>query len=209
VSNSLWQRIEAVRDRWNVLEHPFYQRWSAGELTGEELAHYAGEYRHAVVAIACLSDAAAAAAEGEARSVLSDHAAEERAHVELWDRFRDEADGKAQVEPAPETSECVGAWTQDELLPALVALYAIESGQPEISRTKLEGLTGHYGFDEGPAIQYFSLHAERDLGHAAEARELIEARVAGADETELVGVAESVFRGNWTLLDGVERAFGR
>jgi pyrroloquinoline-quinone synthase len=209
VSNSLWQRIEAVRDRWNVLEHPFYQRWSAGELTEEELAHYAGEYRHAVVAIACLSDAAAAAAEGEARSGLSDHAAEERAHVELWDRFLDEADGNAQVEPAPETSECVGAWTQDEFLPALVALYDIESGQPEISRTKLQGLTGHYGFEEGPAIQYFSLHAERDLEHAAEARELIEARVAGADETELVGVAESVFRGNWTLLDGVERAFGR
>src|SRR6185503_7856888 len=54
-----WSRLEEVRARWNVLEHPFYQRWSAGELSRDELARYAGEYRHAVVALA---DAAAGAA---------------------------------------------------------------------------------------------------------------------------------------------------
>ena len=44
--------IDAARERWNVLEHPFYTRWERGELTREELARYAGEYRHAVVALA-------------------------------------------------------------------------------------------------------------------------------------------------------------
>ena len=29
--------LDAVRRRWNVLEHPFYTRWSAGELTLDEL----------------------------------------------------------------------------------------------------------------------------------------------------------------------------
>ena len=48
----LIERIDAARERWNVLEHPFYTRWSCGELTRDELAHYAGEYRHAVVALA-------------------------------------------------------------------------------------------------------------------------------------------------------------
>jgi pyrroloquinoline quinone (PQQ) biosynthesis protein C len=28
-----------------VLEHPFYERWVAGELSAEDLARYAGEYR--------------------------------------------------------------------------------------------------------------------------------------------------------------------
>src|SRR3954454_3425923 len=46
VSNDVWQRIEQARARWNVLEHPFYQRWSAGDLTREELADYSGQYRH-------------------------------------------------------------------------------------------------------------------------------------------------------------------
>jgi pyrroloquinoline-quinone synthase len=177
VSNSLWQRIEEARSRWNVLEHSFYRRWSAGELTAEELAHYAGQYRHAVEAIAELSASAAAAAEGGARQGLERHADEERAHVALWDGFLEAAGGTAASEPAPETRECVQAWSRKDLAGALVTLYAIESGQPEISKTKREGL-------------------------------LLDG-LAGPDEDELVAAAESAFRGNWRLLDGVERRFGR
>ena len=59
MSNDVWQRIEEARTRWNVLEHPFYQRWSAGELTSEELARYSGQYRYAVEAIATMSENAA------------------------------------------------------------------------------------------------------------------------------------------------------
>ena len=58
-------------------------------------------------------------------------------------------------------------------------LYAIESAQPAISRTKLDGLVEHYGFEEGPATEYFSLHSERDHEHAAQSRQLIEERLAG------------------------------
>src|SRR5437588_662326 len=46
------ERIDEARARWNVLEHPFYARWERGELTREALSFYAGEYRHAVVALA-------------------------------------------------------------------------------------------------------------------------------------------------------------
>src|SRR5262245_15764885 len=51
--------IDALRSRHDVLRHPFYRRWSAGELTRAELAHYAGQYRHAVVALARASAQAA------------------------------------------------------------------------------------------------------------------------------------------------------
>ena len=54
MSGAVWQRIEESRARYNVLEHPFYVRWSAGELSPEELARYAGQYRHATEAIAAL-----------------------------------------------------------------------------------------------------------------------------------------------------------
>jgi len=57
-----FDRLEAVRAEWNVLEHPFYQRWSRGELDREELAFYAGEYRHAVIALAEATEAAATTA---------------------------------------------------------------------------------------------------------------------------------------------------
>ena len=70
-------QLETVRDRWNVLQHPFYERWSAGELTREELATYAGQYRHAVVALADASTATAAVAGEELAAGLRAHAAEE------------------------------------------------------------------------------------------------------------------------------------
>jgi pyrroloquinoline-quinone synthase len=205
-----FDRLEAVRERWNVLEHPFYRRWSAGELTREELARYAGEYRHAVVALAdCLAEAAREA-DPELRPELREHAAEEAAHVALWDAFADELDAVAAPAPSPETAACVESWTAGrDTLERLVAAFAIESGQPALSRTKLEGLVRHYGVAEGPATQYFALHAELDLEHAARTRALIEERLAGAEEERLLEVAEGALRGNWTLLDGVERMHGR
>jgi pyrroloquinoline-quinone synthase len=201
-----FDRLEAVRERWNVLEHSFYTRWSAGELTRAELAVYAGEYRHAVVALA---DGVAAAAERasdpEARARLEEHAAEEAAHVPLWDRFADAVGGDVDREPRPETAACAEAWTAGrDALEGLVVAYAIESGQSAISRTKLEGLTRHYGMDEGPATEYFSLHAELDEEHAAQSRQLIERSLSGADQDRLIELAEGALRGNWKLLDGVE-----
>ena len=70
------------------------------------------------------------------------------------------------------------SWTAGrDTLEGLVAAYTIESGQPAISQTKLDGLRRHYGLDEGPATEYFSLHAELDLEHAAHSRALIEDRL--------------------------------
>ena len=59
MTQRIWERIEQSRERWNVLRHPFYRRWSNGELSADELARYSGQYRHAVKAIATMSAAAA------------------------------------------------------------------------------------------------------------------------------------------------------
>jgi pyrroloquinoline-quinone synthase len=201
-----WTRLEAARSRWNVLEHPFYQRWSAGELTREELAAYAAEYRHAVVALADAAEGAAAQAGPELAGDLAVHAAEERSHVALWDGFAGAVGAPRDVEPTAETRECAAAWAGEGrgLLESLVAMYAIESGQPAISETKLAGLREHYGHADGPATAYFALHAELDVEHAAAERALIEPRLQGADETALLTEAERVLEANWRLLDGVD-----
>lgn len=206
-----WTEIEAVRRRHDVLTHSFYERWSAGELTRDELAVYAGEYRHAVQALATASANAAAAAEPELRAGLEEHAREEAGHVELWDGFAAAVGGDLDREPAPETVACARDWAGAErpFLASLVALYAIESGQPAISETKRAGLLEHYGFEDGPGTAYFALHADLDHEHAAAARALIEPRLADADRDGLIAEAERVLEANWRLLDGVERLNGR
>ncbi|HET9323559.1 MAG TPA: iron-containing redox enzyme family protein [Gaiellaceae bacterium] len=195
----LIERLDAARRRWNVLEHPFYRRWECGELSRDELTAYAGEYRHAVVALA---DAA-----GQASPLAgSGHVDEERAHVELWDDFA----RAVGAEPGPArldgTARCANAWTSaDDPVEALGILYAIEAGQPAVSQTKLDGLVTHYGFErEGAGTAYFTLHADRDHEHAAEARKLLEQHARAEDADRVVAAAERALSGNWALLDGVE-----
>jgi pyrroloquinoline-quinone synthase len=190
---NLIERIDEARTRWNVLDHPFYRRWERGELSRDELAFYAGEYRHAVVALA---DAAATAGDPE-------HAAEEAAHIELWDDFAAALDAPLDHEPTAETRDCAKAWRRADPLESRAVLYAVESGQPDISRTKLTGLVDNYGFEAGKATAYFELHAERDHEHAAQSRTALEATSA-EDADRLVAAAEAALQGNWRLLDAVE-----
>ena len=198
----MWKRIEDARGRWDVLRHPFYRRWSSGELSPGELARYSGQYRRAVEAIATLSESLAQAA--PERSELRRHAGEEQQHIALWDGFVAAVGGSRVEEATPETAECVRAWLRDDdLARGLVTLYAIESGQPEISRIKRQGLVERYGFADGPATAYFRVHERRDAEHASEARRLLDELAPEGDEDELAAAAEAAFRANWRLLDGV------
>src|SRR5215212_6410273 len=122
---TFWDRLDTVKTDNDVLEHPFYVRWSNGELTRDELAAYSGQYRHAVVALAAASRNAAPAADGELREHLEDHAAEETAHVAVWDRFVAAAGGDSTASPTAETELCAAAWAGAGRNPlaTLAALY--------------------------------------------------------------------------------------
>jgi pyrroloquinoline quinone (PQQ) biosynthesis protein C len=205
LSDSVWERIEQSRARHNVLDHPFYRRWSAGELSAEELARYAGQYRHAAEAIARLSAQAAEEAPPDEREELRLHAAEEESHIGLWDGFVEAAGGEIGAKPTEGTAECVGAWTASRgYLASLARLYAIESGQPEISRIKREGLSDHYGIDGGRGTEYFRIHERADRAHAAADRRRIEQGMSPADQDAVVAEAEAAFRANWRLLDDID-----
>ena len=204
MSATVWERIEQRRAEHNVLEHPFYVRWSEGDLSADELARYAGQYRHATEALAKLCADTAHLAPDAHRDEIERHAQEEQEHIGLWDGFVEAAGGEIGAEPTAETAECVRTWTAPGgYLTALARLYAIESGQPEISKIKREGLSRFYGIDGGAGSEYFKVHEASDDAHAEESRRLIEEAMQAADEDAVVEAAETAFRANWRLLDGV------
>ena len=194
---SFFNRAEQVRRRWDVLAHPFYRRWTHGELERSDLAFYAGQYRHAVVALA----------DATARAGDVGHAEDERGHIELWDRFLHSVGGDPGATPTSHTAACVAAWAdpQRDRAATLAALYAIESAQPAISETKRAGLVECYGAQrDSDATRYFDVHAAIDHDHAAHDRRELAAVMTAADEERLLAEMERVLRANWDLLDGVQ-----
>lgn len=207
-SSQLRDRLETLHDELSPLKHRFYTRWTEGTLTREELADYAGQYRHAVTALADASDAAAAARPDDLE--LAAHAREERAHVSLWDGFARAFEADDPVAAHEGTEICVSAWAGDDersLLRTVAALHAIESPQPAIAATKRDGLVERYGVaPRSEGTRYFDLHAVRDVAHAEQAWQLLDQLVeTPADEDAVVAEAEAVLRGYLGLLDDVTR----
>jgi pyrroloquinoline-quinone synthase len=46
--SAFWQNADKAIARYDLLQHPFYQAWSAGELAKEDLGFYAEQYYHHV-----------------------------------------------------------------------------------------------------------------------------------------------------------------
>src|ERR1700684_2684827 len=91
-----FEQLEATIGRYDLLGHPFYRAWSAGELSRQDLREYARHYYHHVHAFpGYLAEFALRLDEGELRrSVLANMVEEKGAaggsgkdsvpHSELW-----------------------------------------------------------------------------------------------------------------------------
>jgi pyrroloquinoline-quinone synthase len=212
--------LDARVARYDLLQHPFYQAWSKGELTRDELREYASEYWHHVSAFPTYLSALHARLEDAPlrRIVLENLADEEglpagRAHGDLWMDFAAGmgADSAAVRERAlqPETAALIAHFRsamQGSPASALASLYTYESRVPAIARTKAEGLKRHYGADQATA-RYFTLHQTADVHHAHVWRTAIETELTAhpEDADAALDVAEATAAALWKTLNGIER----
>jgi pyrroloquinoline-quinone synthase len=215
--HALDSRIES----YNLLKHPFYQAWSRGELTREDLREYGAEYWHHVSAFpAYLSALHSQLPDGKLRRVVLENLADEEGldsgtpHSDLWMDFaRGMGAYEAEVrerELAPETRALIEHFrdvVKHSPAAALAALYAYESRVPAIAKTKAEGLMEHYGADAATR-RYFTVHQTADVHHARVWRDALNAELAAHPEaTEpALTAAEDAARALWKTLDGIEAA---
>ena len=175
----------------HLLDHPFYQRWSAGTLTRDELQEYARQYWHYALAFPTfLSGIHAHTDDIVVRQMLLENLIEEERgaenHPELWLRFceslgltRDEVRaGSPNAQTATLIASMRSLAREGALHEGLAALYAYESQIPAVAKAKIAGLAQFYDMD---APAFFSVHEEADVHHSATSRELLN-RLCDSDE---------------------------
>ncbi len=217
--SAFWNKVDQEIAKFDLLQHPFYKAWSAGELTSQDLKFYAEQYFHQVSNFPTyLTSLHARLPEGTMRRDVLANAYEEEcdgsAHSDLWLRFLEGMGGTgsnlSQEKPIPEVADLVKTFRalaqEAPIAAAFGALFAYESQVPRIASEKLSGLKQHYGADDD-TCSYFALHRIADVHHSNVWWKIISTLVE-QDERNAEEVLEGVSRAAralWTALDGIER----
>ena len=214
MTTGLEQALQAALAPRDLLTHPFYQAWSAGELCAEDLARYAEQYHHQVIALPeLLRRARALTRDADTEAELSRNLDDEEgrtgvAHALLWEAFGAAVGAAAEASPLPETraaAESLAALVGEDEVTALAALWAYEVQTARVADTKETGLKC-YGVDSPAALRFFRLHGDLDVHHARGLLESIERSLArGASLEAAKAAVERSARAQWTFLDGAER----
>jgi pyrroloquinoline-quinone synthase len=223
-----FDQLEARIAKYDLLCHPFYKAWAAGELTRDDLREYAQDYYHHVEAFpSYLAALGIRLNEGELRRAVLANMCDEKGqgagidgregrdsvpHAELWLDFAEGMGSTRNLEwhnPINEVRLLIRHFhrvasegTPEE---ALAAFYAYESQVPRIAKEKDGGLRANYRADD-KTCGYFSLHATADVYHSRVWRNQLEKRIAANPDAAhaALDAAEKAARMLWKALDGIE-----
>ncbi len=183
-TDQFFEQLDARIAKYDLLCHPFYKAWAAGELTRADLREYAQDYYHHVEAFpSYLATLGLRLEDGELRRAVLANMCDEKGvdgragrdsvpHSELWLDFAEGMGSSRNLEwhsPVPEIRQLIRHFqhvasegTPEEVL---AAFYAYESQVPRIAQEKGRGLREMYGADD-KTCGYFSLHATADVYHS-------------------------------------------
>jgi pyrroloquinoline-quinone synthase len=223
-TQEFFEQLDARIAKFDLLCHPFYQAWSAGKLTREDLREYARDYYHQVEAFPCyLAEFGLRLGESELRRTVLANMQDElgsetgtgecdRSHAELWLDFVEGMGAQREMlghEPLSEIKELTSHFHQvaAEAIPeeALATFYTYESQVPRVAKEKARGLREIYGADE-KTCRYFTLHTTADVFHSEVWRQQLAKRVETNPETaeRALNAAEATAKALWHALDGIE-----
>jgi pyrroloquinoline-quinone synthase len=218
-----FEQLDARIANFDLLCHPFYKAWSAGELSREDLREYAQDYYHQVHAFPTyLAELAIRLDEGELRRAVLANMADEKGwedgtgqsapeHAELWLDFAEgmgaDRDPRGH-QPSKGIKDLITFFhnvaSESVAEEALAAFYAYESQVPRLSQEKEHGLRGWYGAND-KTCGYFSLHAAADVYHSQTWRQQLSKRLEANHQISESALAagEAAARALWHALDGI------
>jgi len=223
-----FEQLDARIGKYDLLCHPFYKAWAAGELTRGDLQDYARHYYHHVNAFPCyLAEFAIRLEDGDLRRAVLANMCDEKGvedgdfqsavpHSEIWLDFAEGMGARRDMhwhQPVAEMRDLMKHFHQvaSEGTPeeALAAFYTYESQVPRVAKEKERGLRELYGADD-KTCGYFSLHATADVYHSNVWRTQLEKRLAAHPEAAEAALeaAEDAARMLWRALDGIEAERG-
>ncbi len=208
---NLIKRIDEMIEERSLLKHPFYQMWSDGKLTIESLAGYSKEYFQIVKTVPSFMTPIIEKAPESAIGKLIDNQQEEADHILSWIKFAGELgiseeelikyDGLKKTKNAvSDLSELMNTYDGGSC-----AMYAFEKEIPKISQTKLDGMEKFYEMSGDDATEYFKLHTEADIRHAAAWRNILE--TASTNTDDLIQIADKSISAQNLLLDSCYEAY--
>jgi pyrroloquinoline-quinone synthase len=209
MTNQLADSLEAsITDRM-LLNHPFYRRWEAGELSFEELRHYAEQYRYFEEMLPqFLRQLAEELPDGVARDSVLKNLSDEVAtpsHLELFQSFA--AFYRAVDSPISLAMQrLVDAYLEvlvDSPTAALAGLWAYESQGAGIADSKAEGLARHYDANRD-ALAFWLVHGSIEADHAKWTLEALE--LLDPDEDVVYHATRLIADAWWEFLDERELA---
>ena len=210
--SSLIQRIDKIIEEQSLLKHKFYVMWSEGKLSMESLSGYSKEYFQLVKAVPSFVDKVMEKSPSEIQSKIAMNRDEESEHIEPWVKFAS-ALGVSQNElrnyaGLDKTKQAISNLSSlmNSFEGGAAAMYALEQEIPKISLSKIDGLRKFYGLSEDDAIEYFRLHAEADIRHAALWRKILE-KTSASQEDDLVETANKSLAAQNLLLDSCYNAY--
>jgi len=216
-------RLDGCIHKYDLLCHPFYKAWAAGELTRDDLREYAeAYYQHVAAFPTYLAELGIRLEDGELRRAVLSNMTDEKgvedafgdpqpSHADLWLDFVQGMGGTRlkKRQPVTEVRGLVSHFhrvaSEGSVEEALAAFYAYESQVPRVAAEKDRGLRERYGADKKTRA-YFTLHTTADVYHSQVWRKQlvkrIQANPQAADKT--LAAAESAAKALWNALDGVE-----
>jgi len=217
VIDTFWREVEGILESKSLLKHPFYQAWTMGSLTREDLAVYAQQYYQQEARFPrYISAVHSNCPEIKTRQMLIENLTHEESgpenHPELWLAFAGAVGASREsvqnAEMNAGTKKCVDSFTKlsrGSWQSGLAALYAYEAQQPAVAKTKIEGLKSKYQLDSKAALGFFQVHETMDAWHSESEKQILTEEIRKNPELReevKASVSEACDALN-ALLDGV------